>query len=103
MSRYIDVEKPIVRLKKDPLYPFVERYRMIRVLEAEPTADVVEVVRCRDCRFSKDTGDYQDSYYCNHPTHNQEHLVHSRDYCSCGAKMDVDFEEPEIFKGNDFF
>lgn len=49
-----------------------------------PTIDAVEVVRCYKCRYSKDTNDYQDTYFCNHPTHNRMHLVHSFDYCSYG-------------------
>lgn len=43
MSRYIDADKLIERLKKDPLYSLVERYGITGVIENEPTADVAEV------------------------------------------------------------
>ncbi len=50
MARYIDADALIDRMKKDPLFPQVERYGVTGVIEAEPTADVVEVVRCKDCK-----------------------------------------------------
>ena len=43
MPRYIDAEKLLSRMKQDPLFPIVERYGISGVIEAEPTADVVEV------------------------------------------------------------
>lgn len=42
MSRYIDADALIDRMKKDPLFTLVERYGVTGVIEAEPTADVVE-------------------------------------------------------------
>lgn len=57
-------------------------------IENAPTIDAVEVVRCKDCAFSRDTGDYQDTYYCDHPTHNKMHLVHSREYCYYGEEAE---------------
>ncbi len=50
MARYIDADALIDRMKKDPLFPLVERYGVTGVIEAEPTADAVEVVRCKDCK-----------------------------------------------------
>lgn len=44
--------------------------------------ELKDIIVCRYCRFSEDTEDYQDTYYCNHPTHNREYLVHSRGFCS---------------------
>lgn len=51
-----------------------------------PLVDVVEVVRCRYCKYSQPADDYQDGYYCNHPSHNREYLVFSRSYCSYGER-----------------
>lgn len=57
MAPYIDKEKLLNRMKQDPLFPLVERYGVSGVIEAEPTADVVEVVRCKDCKWL-------DEYHC---------------------------------------
>ena len=43
MSRYIDADKLLNRMKRDPLFSIVERYGVSGVIEAEPTADVQEV------------------------------------------------------------
>ena len=50
--------------------------------------DLVLVVRCKDCKHSKDTGDYQDTYFCTSRTHAQDFLVHSLDYCSYGERIE---------------
>ena len=50
MPRYIDADALVDRMKKDPLFDLVERYGVVGVIEAEPTADLVEVVRCKDCK-----------------------------------------------------
>ena len=49
MPRYIDADALLKRMRKDPLFELVEIYGVSGVIEAEPTADVVEVVRCKDC------------------------------------------------------
>lgn len=61
-------------------------YAIIKDIEHAPTIDAVEVVRCRDCQYSRDNGDYQDGYYCDNPRHNKMYLVHSGDYCSYGRR-----------------
>lgn len=48
--RLIDADALLERMKKDPLFPLVERYGVSGVIDAEPTVDAVEVVRCEDCR-----------------------------------------------------
>ena len=58
-------------------------------LDNIPSADVVEAVYCRYCKWSRDTGDYQDSYFCDHPSHNKDYLVHSRFYCGHGERKDT--------------
>ena len=45
MAEYIEREKLIEHLKKDPLFDLVERYGITGVIEAAPAADVREVVR----------------------------------------------------------
>lgn len=53
----------------------------------ELAVDAEPVVRCRDCKYSEDTEDYQDTYFCRNEHHNAQVLVHSREYCSHGKKM----------------
>ena len=37
------------------------------VVHAVPTADVVEVVRCKDCKYGEvDNADFPNQYFCNH-------------------------------------
>ena len=47
-------------------------------ISATPTADVVEVVRCKDCCNSEQCGSV---LYCTHFSHN----VEENDYCSQGG------------------
>ena len=93
MSRSIDSDKLVKRLKADPLYSLVEQYGITRVIENEPTADVAEIKRGRweRCDFSAPSGGYT-MYQCSvcaclyyEPSH----------YCpNCGARM-VDVDEVE--------
>lgn len=53
MSRYIDADALLEHLEKDPLFPLVERHGISDVIKSFPTADVVEVIRCKDCRWWK--------------------------------------------------
>ena len=52
--------------------------------KAKP-ADVVEVVRCKDCRMSKEDAMIDGWYYCDHNelTHNPEH------FCSYGERREA--------------
>lgn len=46
--------------------------------------DVVEVVRCKDCKYYRDTND---ETYCNRNWWNDEwHRTYPDDYCSCGER-----------------
>lgn len=48
--RLIDADALLERMRKDPLFPLVERYGVSGVINAEPTVHAVEVVRCKDCK-----------------------------------------------------
>lgn len=48
MSKYVDVDELLNRLPDDLPY----KASVKRVLMQAPTADVVEVVRCKDCIFA---------------------------------------------------
>lgn len=85
MSRYADVE-----LLKADIRPFAEYEsnlnnkdwvrRVEVVIDNQPTADVVEVVRCMDCKrhIENDAGDI----FCNY--HGVSML--EDDYCSYGER-----------------
>ena len=57
---------------------FLEAARVIRKI---PTADVVEVVRCKDCKFFK-YGDYCDEGKMEHSR------CRENDYCSYGERSE---------------
>lgn len=69
-------------------YAYMAWLRSYHAIKDAPTIDAVEVVRCRNCIYSRDTGDYQDSYFCGNRTHAQDFLVHSLDYCSYGERSE---------------
>ena len=76
MSRYIDREDLLKNLKRfapEHLSPL-----MVSLIEKQPTADVVEVVRCKDC-----TEWDKDEYECSH-----WYGFREDDYCSYGERMD---------------
>jgi len=52
--RLIDADALLARMRRDPLFSLVERYGVSGVIEAEPTVDAVEVVRCNDCAIRYD-------------------------------------------------
>ena len=76
MSRYIDREDLLKNLKQfapEHLTPLI-----VMLIEKQPTADVVEVVRCKDC-----TEWDKDEYECSH-----WYGFREDDYCSYGERMD---------------
>lgn len=80
MSRYIDREDLLKNLKQfapEYLKPFI-----VSLIEKQPTADVVEVVRCKDC-----TEWDKDEYECSH-----WYGFREDDYCSYGERMDGETE-----------
>ena len=56
--------------------------KAIRVLDELPNADVVEVVRCKDCRFNKTT-DYEGKNACI----KQSAYKNPDDFCSYGERI----------------
>ena len=96
MSRYIDADALLNNLPDDLPY----KASVKRVLIQAPTADVVEVVRCKDCIYAKpyECADGKIGYYCqnNNSTFrygtNWERLYQpareADDYCSCGERRE---------------
>lgn len=94
--RLIDGDALIERMKKDPLFPLVERYGVTGVIEAEPTVDA-EPVR-HGHWIEKNDFDY-DNYYecsvCHEPwvTIEGTPMDNFMNYCpKCGAMMDEEAE-----------
>ena len=81
MSKYIDREDLLNNLKQfapEHLTPLI-----VSLIEKQPTADVVEVVRCKDC-----TEWDKDECECSH-----WYGFREDDYCSYGARMDGGVKE----------
>ncbi len=86
MSRYVDLDK----------IPFVvgfdaetdEEIRLVtkKQLDEMPTADVVEVVRCKDCAYCRYV-DGEDIYKCDRRGYYSEE-VKPTDYCSYGERRE---------------
>lgn len=70
----------------DALYKATDIYNVIK---SAPTADVVEVVRCKDCKYWQDNNDgypHQECRWGNYETPDPD------DYCSYGELKDGDTE-----------
>lgn len=85
MAKYIDVEE----LKKELIcnknfYPTIIK----NALEKLPSADVVEVVRCKDCKkyadFDIHNGKRLTFHFCN----KFSTITTENDYCSFGERRD---------------
>ena len=91
MSRYIDADALLNRLPDDLPY----KASVKRVLIQAPTADVVEVVRCKDCKHWEHEGtDYLTQRpfgicKCECWEHPTEYLIMlDNDYCSHGERKE---------------
>jgi hypothetical protein len=94
MSRYIDADK----LRKDEIarchcVPCVgsndNNYKDLdEVLNDAPTADVVEVVRCRDCIHNRDNGGDCDCTIILNEHNSTEYRCVGLEYCSYGERKE---------------
>lgn len=102
MARYIDADKMKKYLHEDDFGTPDERWKpeseFAKMIDATPTADVVEVVRCKDCkRFMEYNEDYvrevektdgdcyiRKMYSCD----TQFCAVKSDDFCSYGKRKE---------------
>lgn len=81
MAEYIDRETLISALESE-----FEDNENCRLFVSEiPTADVVEVVRCKDCVFCKYNED-ADVYKCDRRGYFTEYVNPDEDYCSKGER-----------------
>lgn len=62
---------------------------MLAIVDAQPAADVVEVVRCKNCRFFSG----RQECYCHAADENGTPIfVREDDFCSYGSRMDKEDE-----------
>lgn len=92
MSRYIDADKidyttASVYRGKDNEGKDVYRRTFVAiksVVDEIPTADVVEVVRCRDCAYYREENGYCMNPHCSSSFYG--HRVREEHYCSFGER-----------------
>lgn len=97
MRDYISRKEAIEALTKDNLQKHLdsvqdggqENRSAIRIIMEMPTADVIEVVRCKDCKFSVDY--YNDGdCYCKIPKREMVWVGNNwNGYCSHGERKEV--------------
>ncbi|MFR7854720.1 MAG: hypothetical protein ACLU40_03775 [Acutalibacteraceae bacterium] len=84
MSRYIDADKvrEMAIIHENFKQGIADLTSLREVLDDTPTADVTEVVRCKDCRLATEDIMIDGWYYCcnNGMTHKPD------DYCSYGER-----------------
>ena len=90
MPEYIEREKLIEELNKMPAYFDSNDIRYgvkiaIDQVKKQPTADIVEVVRCKSCKFSE-WSNKNKQRYCTRKW--AMYKVRERDYCSYGKKYE---------------
>ena len=95
MPRYIDADKAMDEINRIGGHNLCE-WETIGVkalIDRQPTADVVEVVRCKDCRYWEEIGfDPITEYtfgYCRHYQWQDEENsreTNGQDYCSYGRR-----------------
>ena len=98
MSRYIDADKIKEKLGavRGGYSCFLEeersRYEVlssaIKLINEQPTADAVEVVRCKDCKYSSPNKVYGCRFEPFDTSENGERM-YSDDFCSKGERADT--------------
>lgn len=91
MSRYIDADKIDWRLIIQTNATIAEEniiYHARKLVEFQPTADVVEVVRCKDCKWQdKGENECESWNLCRHNV--IEHFaIYDEHFCSWGERRE---------------
>jgi hypothetical protein len=82
MNKYIDADLLLAKLPDDLPY----KASVKRVLTQAPTADVVEVVRCKDCFYYREENSYCMNPHCSSSFYG--HRVKENHYCSYGERRE---------------
>ena len=93
MSKYIEQEA-VMRTARDGYHSdfgrsMADLTSLSEVLEDTPTADVVEVVRCKDCKYLRFDKDFMTGRYCSLRNVNGGLFCEDNDFCSYGERADV--------------
>ena len=92
MAEYIERDSlvgKLIEMKYCSTSSKIDFVDVIRLINSEPTADVQEVVRCKDCRWSS-TEECAMYYRCNC---GEQHTWESdNDFCSYGERKDCEQE-----------
>lgn len=65
---------------------YYEREKALAIIKAQPTADVVEVVRCENCVYCRPYTDGK--LYCHKKADIFVPIVDAHDYCSYGERRE---------------
>ena len=78
-----------LRCGKGVLNEYMKQYRegILRIVDEQPTADVISVVRCKDCKYFYQNGNIK---VCKHWNC---HSTTDDDYCSYGERRKEDEDE----------
>lgn len=84
-DRYLDTPT------NSPVYPrymaqLGERTQLKFLIADFPTADVVEVVHCKDCKHRIDDEDFMCKHYCMKRHSNGGRFCEDNDFCSYGER-----------------
>ena len=67
-----------------------------RTIDEQPTADVVEIVRCKDCIFSRELDKYEKKLYLDNCVGCTKHsksyhslIMEDNDFCGYGERREV--------------
>ena len=66
--------------------PWASLDKLIDRVWSIPTADVVEVVRCKDCKHRRDDEDFASGHYCAKRPQNGGYFCEDDDFCSYGER-----------------
>ena len=84
MAKYIDAEK--LKITLIDKYSFLPAF-VVRAIEEAPAADVVEVVRCKDCKYAEQSEADEHYYNCSNYFGCSQHEKH---YCADGERVEND-------------
>lgn len=92
MSKYINADEAIEiareRHMDDGLYDLDEYCLILDFLDTMPAADIVDVVRCKDCKYANKERLPQGSKWFASCDHFNTHSVMADDYCSYGKRRE---------------
>ena len=91
MSRYIDAYALVKRLEHSPLFLGTHmqfKDGVIDLVERQPTADVVAVVRCKDCKRCKVFKRVDGTYFFSCRCGCFREVVSADHYCAYGERRE---------------